>query len=667
MGRIGQDWISTQTYYPGNSTESRKVFNEVVKYLKSLIKSNYSDNSPRIKAAVNFLGLAASNEQQKEIDSIKDILKDLQKDLKLEEKGKESILSKAINNPNYVIEDPMAFYTELTLAINKSRQGIEEAKKDITRVKAGINKAKNELRNVSNYYKEDARFAVQFNMATFAKRLMGEYETIDESKFAPKIQRVALEALIELGIVEKLKSGEDFMAVAAATLTDLSLRAQPYLDQLLKSEKNASFDSLSNTVVEELKNEYIKEVKNNESTTKMQSILSDIINDIQSTDVTLAISNTKQILGIKKHDDTIGEKRLSALIQKQDENMQDNSLESTLAQFHNIVKDNVPLSQSLYTITFTNIEKSKSAFGDINELIEGLVDKKISENVATDLVSYRFNYKIERNDQQITNFLNNIDETLSKSLKNRNKLQDKQNISEISNLLTTMNNDLINIENQMEEYMGKIDDFPNRKLFIYHESLKLSSQAETKSHAFKGRTMSILSYIATLDSMNTGLNSRSDTANSVDTNELEFLAYNLFPGSAGDVAGIKGPLEKYFSIFAGMLMFDDVANMTTEAVQEVQSLSSSQRVEQIHLYNLNGVYVPASLILSSMHRVMQDIAVEIEADMVAKAQILIDSSIQRPNKKNDYKPDSKISNIQVRITFLAGFMALIESLFSAIS
>lgn len=182
-----------------------------------------------------------------------------------------------------------------------------------------------------------------------------------------------------------------------------------------------------------------------------------------------------------------------------------------------------------------------------------------------------------------------------------------------------MNQGLIEIENQIEEYMGKIEDFPNRKLFIYHESLKLSSQAETRAHAFKGRTMSILSYIAALDSMNTGLNSRTDTANVVDTNELEFLAYNLFPGSAGDIAGIKGPLERYFSIFAGMLMFDDIANMTTEAVQEVQSLSTFQRVEQIHLYNLNGVYVPASLILSSMYHAMQDIATELEADMAAKA------------------------------------------------
>ena len=179
--------------------------------------------------------------------------------------------------------------------------------------------------------------------------------------------------------------------------------------------------------------------------------------------------------------------------------------------------------------------------------------------------------------------------------------------------------------------------------------------------------MSILSYIAALDSMNTGLNSNIETANSVNTNELEFFAYNLFPGSAGDIAGIKGPLERYFSIFAGMLMFDDVANMTTEATKELSSLSSSQRVKQIHVYNLNGTYVPASLALSAMYDIMKDVATELEAGMAAQASIIGLSNSPKPSTKNQYNPPVSISNIQVRITFLAGFIQLINSLFGMIS
>ena len=74
---------------------------------------------------------------------------------------------------------------------------------------------------------------------------------------------------------------------------------------------------------------------------------------------------------------------------------------------------------------------------------------------------------------------------------------------------------------------------------------------------------------------------------------LSFLALNLNPSAAA--ASAKGPLENYFSIFAGLLMFDDVKNMALEAAKIAQE---NTHIHQIHLYNLNGIYVPASMILS---------------------------------------------------------------------
>jgi len=44
---------------------------------------------------------------------------------------------------------------------------------------------------------------------------------------------------------------------------------------------------------------------------------------------------------------------------------------------------------------------------------------------------------------------------------------------------------------------------------------------------------------------------------------LTFMGLNLANGAVGN--GNSGPLENYFSIFAGMLMFDDVVNMAKEA------------------------------------------------------------------------------------------------------
>jgi hypothetical protein len=45
----------------------------------------------------------------------------------------------------------------------------------------------------------------------------------------------------------------------------------------------------------------------------------------------------------------------------------------------------------------------------------------------------------------------------------------------------------------------------------------------------------------------------------VSRDELGFLAINLMPGAAA--AEYKDPLEKYLSLYAGMVMFDDLTNM----------------------------------------------------------------------------------------------------------
>jgi len=62
--------------------------------------------------------------------------------------------------------------------------------------------------------------------------------------------------------------------------------------------------------------------------------------------------------------------------------------------------------------------------------------------------------------------------------------------------------------------------------------------------------MSIFSYISYLCSANVnGFNAGNEQI-------LQFIAYNLIHGAAAD--DMVGPLEKYFSLFAGLLMFDDI-------------------------------------------------------------------------------------------------------------
>ena len=469
-------WPSNQTFYdlPGR----HEAYMEARSYIESLISTNYSGSSARISAAINFLGMAASNEQQKEIDSIREWALSLQKDLK--NYNENSPLAQIIKNPQAKIEDLMGFYTELTLAINKDRQGMEETKKNLSRIINNVNAAKTEARNVYNYFQQDYRFAVAHQLSTFTKRLLGDYgkNTIDESEFTPKIQRIALEALVDLGITQKMGSPENFIAIASTMLADLSSRAQIELDKILEKEPRATFKDLSNEVVNAIKEKYVKELKDNDPQSTIQHLISDVMHDVDSPELELALSNTKKILGIKQGSNSLKDQRLKSLKSKYRGRSEKSGLEAQILNFSDAVQQNPILQDSLYKITFTNIEKSTSAFGDTNELIQGLLKKKISENVATDLVTYKINFEIKKDEKRMTDFLTSIDTALSSSLKERTKMSEQTDLKQISGILEKMNRELVNINNQIEDFLDASDNFSNKKVFIYHESLKLSSQAD---------------------------------------------------------------------------------------------------------------------------------------------------------------------------------------------
>lgn len=62
----------------------------------------------------------------------------------------------------------------------------------------------------------------------------------------------------------------------------------------------------------------------------------------------------------------------------------------------------------------------------------------------------------------------------------------------------------------------------------------------------------------------------------------------------------KNPLEQYFSSFMGMLMFDGAYNDVDKTMKAaVDGVTGT--VQKIHLYNINGIYFPASYILSKTY------------------------------------------------------------------
>ena len=128
-------------------------------------------------------------------------------------------------------------------------------------------------------------------------------------------------------------------------------------------------------------------------------------------------------------------------------------------------------------------------------------------------------------------------------------------------------------------------------------------------------------------------------------------------------------------------MFDDVANMAQEALADMPQSS----IKQVHLYNLNGIYVPASMILSYVSETVQGASKFLAQGTAAQASIIVPSINANYTRwkegswtrnKIDYTSDGPqlrpehwqavaaeaAGGTKVKITFLATFKDFISRL-----
>jgi hypothetical protein len=184
--------------------------------------------------------------------------------------------------------------------------------------------------------------------------------------------------------------------------------------------------------------------------------------------------------------------------------------------------------------------------------------------------------------------------------------------------------------------------------------------------AFEGRDMIILNYLDELYAANglAGLELPQKEA-------LEFLALNLSSLAVG--GPYKSTLANYLSIFAGLLMFDDVYNMAKEADKMLKKATPYKTVKQIHLYNLNGIYVPASMLLTYTYTTMKQVENAIDKGLAAKASIHTDKANKAAasylaNRPIPIKPEwfklgnAASSGTTIRIIFLSNFVQLLNEL-----
>lgn len=607
----------------------------------------------KINSITTLIGNIAQNERVKELHSISNYFNKNKKELSLLKNG--SRLMSMINNPPSDPKNLQAFYDDFIIAINLAKRDTEVTLTRIKRLKENID---NSQKNIVTY-DNDYRFSIGKDMTNLLNRLTGQYQInqIDDSGLSSRIQDIAIEAILASNLPERIKSGEDFASIASMILIDIEQIFQQRLDEIMKQNKDIkSFRDIADEVLPQIKTEYLDSIKNNQPLTKIQSVIQETSTELAAAGMETAIRNATNILNIHTSSDlSVGAQRLQKLQATHDKNIREQSkeMETKLEQLRSRILSNSELNESLFRIEFTKMD-SGSAHGNLNELIEGLFGAKVRANVATDVITYTFGYKITQNNDKLDKMMHIISEDLS-SIGDFLQTKQSQNVT----LLTTLKNvnqkitEDINLLEQFLQNTAHIDE----KLFIQHETLKLSKLSTKEGHGFKGRNMSIFSYIDYLASSLSGGNIAADI------DSLKFLAYNIIPGAVAE--NEKGNLEKYFSMFAALLMFDDVGNMAQEAVNQVQSLSNNGQVEQLHLYNLNGLYVPSSMLLEYTYQGMQELSRMVESNYAAQAKIQISSKGANTHLSYTQRAQAAKST-KVQIIFLTGFTNIINRLFGIV-
>jgi len=89
---------------------------------------------------------------------------------------------------------------------------------------------------------------------------------------------------------------------------------------------------------------------------------------------------------------------------------------------------------------------------------------------------------------------------------------------------------------------------------------------------------------------------------------LQFAMINAGRNMIGHT--YKTSIEDYFSLFVGFLMFNDAYIMVEDAKKYIENAYDSN-VSDLHLYELNGVFIPASYLLQKTWESMSGILTDI--------------------------------------------------------
>ena len=269
-------------------------------------------------------------------------------------------------------------------------------------------------------------------------------------------------------------------------------------------------------------------------------------------------------------------------------------------------------------------------------------------NMATDLLAFIANDSEE--DNEVIRSMQKEMDSIIEELHDNNAEHDIEKIVKI-----------------YEEKLKKLDQLCEKLNggFIFHETNKLYTSIEggrgfqkygNSIQAFSGREIALLNYVDSMANFGQELG--------IDTAWLRFAAYNLAGNALGN--GLISTLEEVLAIAAGLIMFDDFAQIAKDASGELTFASA----ENIHLYKLNGFYVPGSYFVQATLNCLTQMEQLSTSDafftkITAPGSVDYNREHEPPNPNpSDWESvrSDAISGTKIKIYFGANFLNLISRL-----
>lgn len=152
-----------------------------------------------------------------------------------------------------------------------------------------------------------------------------------------------------------------------------------------------------------------------------------------------------------------------------------------------------------------------------------------------------------------------------------------------------------------------------------------------------------------------------------DIGDLNFLQFALINAGSQMIGHyLKSSLEDYFSIFVGFLMFNDAELMFEDVTKWIKDNTIST-VNDIHLYELNGVTVPSSFLLENTYQALKVISKDIQSktnQYGVKATLSTYNGAQIAGAWEETAKKAQ-STTKFSIHFLAGFLDILGQIQAA--